>query len=144
MNAGEYRFVLPIGFEDQNGDLHRDGCMRLATAADELAVYTFEKTAFNARLRDLFLLARVITKLGEKTEISVEDLEEFFETDFLYLQTLFRTINNGESAIVQAVCPNCRQSTEISLNQAFQDMAYQFAEKPDTAELNWQQQMRDS
>ena len=137
MNQNEFRFVLPIGFEDQNGELHREGKMRLATAADELAVHAFEKTAFNARVRDLLLLSRVITQLGERSELSVEDLEEFFETDFLFLQTLFRTVNNGESAAVQAVCPHCHEMTEVSLTQAFQDMAYQFAEKPEMAELQW-------
>ena len=32
----EHDFKLPIGFLDENGTLHRDGIMRLATAADEI------------------------------------------------------------------------------------------------------------
>ena len=33
----EYPFTLPVGYQDQEqGTLHRDGVMRLATAADEI------------------------------------------------------------------------------------------------------------
>jgi hypothetical protein len=31
-----FDFVLPRGFVDANGDVHREGTMRLATARDEL------------------------------------------------------------------------------------------------------------
>src|SRR5947208_3440022 len=33
----EVDFVLPIGYRDENGVVHREGRMRLATARDELA-----------------------------------------------------------------------------------------------------------
>ena len=32
----EFEFELPKGYVDQNGDLHKRGTMRLATAADEI------------------------------------------------------------------------------------------------------------
>lgn len=32
----EYEFTLPKGYIDENGNLHRNGAMRLATAADEI------------------------------------------------------------------------------------------------------------
>ena len=32
----EFEFTLPKGYVDKNGDLHRNGVMRLATARDEL------------------------------------------------------------------------------------------------------------
>ena len=32
----EYEFTLPRGYKDPQGELHRDGVMRLATAADEI------------------------------------------------------------------------------------------------------------
>jgi len=32
----EFGFVLPRGYVDENGTLHRDGVMRLATARDEI------------------------------------------------------------------------------------------------------------
>ena len=31
----EFPFTLPVGYQDEEGSLHRDGTMRLATAADE-------------------------------------------------------------------------------------------------------------
>ena len=33
----EYEFTLPRGYIDSNGDLHRNGVMRLATAIDEIS-----------------------------------------------------------------------------------------------------------
>ena len=32
----EFEFVLPKGYIDDNGNLHREGSMRLATAMDEI------------------------------------------------------------------------------------------------------------
>ena len=32
----EFEFELPRGYVDQNGEVHRHGVMRLATAADEI------------------------------------------------------------------------------------------------------------
>ena len=32
----EFEFTLPLGYVDDDGTLHRDGVMRLATAADEI------------------------------------------------------------------------------------------------------------
>ena len=34
--AQEFEFILPWGFRDEHGELHRVGAMRLATALDEL------------------------------------------------------------------------------------------------------------
>ena len=32
----EYEFTLPVGYQEEDGTLHRSGTMRLATAADEI------------------------------------------------------------------------------------------------------------
>ena len=34
--ATEFEFILPKGYVDGTGTVHRDGTMRLATAADEI------------------------------------------------------------------------------------------------------------
>jgi len=34
--ATEFEFILPKGYIDSSGTLHREGTMRLATAADEI------------------------------------------------------------------------------------------------------------
>lgn len=33
----EFTFQLPKGYQDEAGQMHRDGAMRLATAMDEIA-----------------------------------------------------------------------------------------------------------
>ena len=36
MFSTEHEFTLPMGLLDDDGTLHRDGIMRLATASDEI------------------------------------------------------------------------------------------------------------
>jgi hypothetical protein len=36
-NKTEYEFVLPRGYVDAEGNVHREGVMRLANAKDEIA-----------------------------------------------------------------------------------------------------------
>jgi len=47
----EFEFVLPKGFLDEQGNLHREGTMRLATAIDEIAPLrdAGDKMAFDNR-----------------------------------------------------------------------------------------------
>ena len=43
----EFEFVLPKGYVDENGNLHKNGIMRLANAGDEILLWKdpgFSKT----------------------------------------------------------------------------------------------------
>jgi hypothetical protein len=45
----EFSFVLPRGYIDANGTLHREGTMRLARARDEIYPQSFECAARERR-----------------------------------------------------------------------------------------------
>ena len=60
----EFEFELPKGYVDQNGDLHKRGTMRLATAADEILPLRDPRVQQNSGYLTIILLSRVITKLG--------------------------------------------------------------------------------
>ena len=60
----EYEFTLPLGYVDAEGNLHRDGLMRLATAADEILPLRDPRVQTNAAYLSVILLSRVITRLG--------------------------------------------------------------------------------
>ena len=45
----EYPFVLPRGYVDEQGRVHREGVMRLATARDEITPQTDPRVRQNPR-----------------------------------------------------------------------------------------------
>ena len=60
----EFAFVLPRGFVDDAGTVHRDGVMRLATARDEILPQRDPRVRENEAYLTVLLLSRVITRLG--------------------------------------------------------------------------------
>src|ERR1700747_3286530 len=59
----EHEFTLPLGYVDTQGNLHREGVMRLATAADEILPLKDPRVQQNEASLAVIVLARVITKL---------------------------------------------------------------------------------
>ncbi len=64
----EFAFTLPKGYVDHEGNLHREGIMRLASAADEIAPLQDPRVQRNSAYMSIILLARVITRLGNLPE----------------------------------------------------------------------------
>ena len=64
----EFEFVLPKGYVDKEGTLHKRGTMRLATAMDEIAPLRDPRVRSNQAYLTIILLSRVITKLGTAGE----------------------------------------------------------------------------
>ncbi len=64
MMQTEFAFSLPIGFVDQDGTVHKDGVMRMATAMDEIAPLRDLRVRSNQAYLAIILLSRVVTQLG--------------------------------------------------------------------------------
>lgn len=111
----EFEFTLPKGYVDQDGNLHRQGVMRLATAMDEIAPLRDARVQSNQAYLVIILLARVIVKLGNLTQITPEMVENFFTADLSYLQTLYRQINEQGSTQLAVPCPACGHQVELDL-----------------------------
>ena len=86
----EFEFELPKGYVDHNGEVHKKGVMRLATAADEILPMRDQRVQQNAGYLTIILLSRVITKLGDVKVINTRVIENLFTMDLAYLQ------DNGE------------------------------------------------
>src|SRR5262252_927424 len=96
----EFEFTLPMGYVDQNGTLHRQGLMRLATAADEILPLKDPRVQSNEAYLILILLSRVITKLGSVTNINPKVIEGLYAADLAYLQEFYNRINrDGKSDV---------------------------------------------
>lgn len=111
----EFEFTLPRGYVDENGNLHRKGTMRLATAMDEIAPLRDPRVRQNQAYLVVILLARVITRLGTIEQVTPHEIENLFTTDLAFLQRLYRQINEHGSSTVAAQCPQCSAEVEVDL-----------------------------
>ena len=103
----EFEFVLPKGYVDREGNLHRRGTMRLATANDEIAPLRDMRVRENQAYLTVVILARVITRLGTLTELNPGVIENIFSADLAYLQNFYRQINENGTTGIPATCPSC-------------------------------------
>jgi len=111
-----YDFLLPKGLVDANGQVHRRGRMRLATAKDEIAVQNDPRTNEIPGYGVILLLSRVIIQLGELSSITPEILENLFSLDLAYLKTFFERINQQGNPALVVQCPRCRHDFQVSLS----------------------------
>jgi hypothetical protein len=100
----EYEFVLPRGYLDAGGNLHRRGIMRLATARDELEPLRDPTitSADDPRLT-ILVLARVVKRLGTLELVTPHEIEGLFAADLAYLQDFYGVINFGTAAEIDAL-----------------------------------------
>lgn len=89
----EIEFILPLGYRDADGNLHRNGVMRLATAGDEILPLKDHRVQSNPAYLIIIVLARVITRLGNVEAINTKVIEDLFAADFSFLQKLYNDIN---------------------------------------------------
>lgn len=102
----EFEFVLPKGYVDKDGTLHKKGIMRLATAKDEIIPLQDHRVKSNQAYMIIILLSRVIIKLGDVNNIDTRVIESLFSVDLEYLQTFYQAINAAEEKMITINCPN--------------------------------------
>jgi hypothetical protein len=112
----EFPFMLPRGYVDADGTLHREGTMRLATAADEIVPNKDPRVQANPAYLLVILLSRVITRLGGLEEVNPRVVEGLFASDLSYLQELYNRINSNGEGKLRAVCPHCEQGFELEVS----------------------------
>jgi len=112
----EYDFTLPVGYQDEEGTLHREGTMRLATAADEIHPLKDPRVQSNQAYLIVILLARVITRLGSVSHINANVIEKLYAADLAYLQEFYNRINQTGKASIDAACPQCTHAFEVETN----------------------------
>lgn len=113
----EFEFTLPRGYVDKEGNLHKLGLMRLATAADEIFPLKDMRVKSNQAYLVIVLLARVITKLGTLPDINTGVIEGLFSADLAYLQEFYRQINENGSSLMMATCPECNHNFAVDLGR---------------------------
>jgi len=111
----EFQFTLPRGYADKDGNLHKEGVMRLATAADEIIPMKDMRVKSNQAYLVIILLSRVITRLGTLTDISTGVVEGLFSADLAYLQEFYQQINENGTSNREVSCPECEHKFEVDI-----------------------------
>jgi hypothetical protein len=111
----EIEFRLPRGYMDDDGTLHHEGVMRLATAADEILPLKDPRVQSNPAYLTVIVLSRVVTKLGGLPDVNPRIIENLYASDVSYLQSLYQKLNtNGNgNGHRKVACPNCNEEIDI-------------------------------
>ena len=112
----EYPFVLPRGYVDENGVVHREGVMRLATARDEIMPQTDPRVRQNPSYLTVILLERTVTKLGTVPGVDTFVIENLFASDMAFLQDLYRRINSEGRTEAAVTCPQCGHDFAVDVS----------------------------
>jgi len=111
----EYPFVLPRGYVDEQGAVHREGVMRLATARDEITTQTDPRVRQNPAYLTVLLLSRTVTRLGRVQEPDTLVVENLFASDLAFLQDLYRRINTEGHSEIAVDCPSCGNAFTVDV-----------------------------
>jgi hypothetical protein len=112
----EHDLTLPMGIIGEDGTLHRDGVMRLATAADEILPLQDPRVQRNPAYLSLILLARVVQRIGGIEDVTPRTMEGLFAADLAYLQDRYNAINRiGEPDRVS--CPHCERDFDLEADR---------------------------
>ncbi|MBD2596157.1 phage tail assembly protein [Nostoc spongiaeforme FACHB-130] len=111
----EFNFTLPRGLLDAEGNVHRQGVMRLATAKDEIIVQKNRAAQENVTYAAIVMLSQVITRLGDLTDITPSLLENLFSNDLAYLREFYNRINQQGDAEISVQCPQCQTKFQVEL-----------------------------
>jgi hypothetical protein len=110
----DFEFILPKGYLDGEGNLHRKGIMRLAKAVDEINPMRDPRVRDNPAYATVIILSRVIVRLGALEEISPAIIEDLYASDLNYLYNFYRRINDLEEQ---------EKSSRINVENTFNPLA---------------------
>lgn len=117
----DYPFTLPYGYIDEEGNLHKEGIMRLATTIDEISPLADERVKVNEAFFVVLLLSRVVIQLGSLPAVTPAIIEHMFSRDFIFLQHLYLQINQVENnSVIETSCPNCKTRILLDLSEAIE------------------------
>jgi hypothetical protein len=111
----EFDFVLPRGYVDDQGNVHREGRMRLATARDEILPQRDPRVRENEAYLTVILLSRVVTRLGSIGQVTPATIEGLFASDLAFLQDLYRRVNSEGTTHVAITCPSCKHEFAVDV-----------------------------
>jgi hypothetical protein len=120
--------VLPGGWWDACGRLHRDVVVRALTGADEELLAAAKATDAAARVTDL--LVRSLVRLGDLEPVPAEIVRGLLVADRDHLLLLVRRLTFGDRVHAELVCPWPECGERVSLEFAITDLPVHAAAAP--------------
>jgi hypothetical protein len=110
----EFTFLLPRGYVDNSGTVHREGVMRLATARDELIPLRDDRVRENSAYLTVVLLARVIMRIGTIEDVHAGVIENLFAADLAFAGPTGGSTRRVTRAAV--TCPSCSHRFAVDVS----------------------------
>ena len=115
----EFAFTLPRGYVGSDGNVHRRGVMRLATARDEIEPLRDPRVqGADDPYLTIIVLSRVITQLGTLSAVTPREIENLFAADLAFLLDLYGVVNFGSPNDVRAFLAEADEAERVSSDRS--------------------------
>jgi hypothetical protein len=114
---GENEFVLPVGYKDKDGVVHRTVTLIPMTGETEEAIAD-PKVRDNGGKIITSLLESVVEKIGTLPRVNKEVIRDLTTIDRDFLLIKNRQVSLGDNISYIDNCPHCRAKNEINVNLA--------------------------
>lgn len=108
----ESEFTLPIGYTDEEGNLHRTVVLRKMTGKEE-AILADKRNQRNGGKLVTELLHSCLVKLGDLQRNGPSTVEAMYSADRNFLLLKLRSITFGPELPAHYTCPACNESIEV-------------------------------
>ena len=108
----ETEFNLPIGYTDEEGNLHRTVVLRKMTGKEE-AILADRRNQRNGGKLVTELIHSCLVRLGEMPKNGTKPVEEMYSADRNFLLIKLRSITFGSELQARYACPTCDESVQI-------------------------------
>jgi hypothetical protein len=106
----EFEVLLPIGYTDEAGRLHRRAVLRKMSGHEEALLYD---ASLNAGRLVTELLRACLARLGDRDAIDADRVAQLYTADRNYLLLELRRITLGDRLAAAYTCPRC--GAEVSV-----------------------------
>lgn len=106
----EFDVVLPIGYEDEDGTVHRHGRIRKMRGHEEALLYD---PSLNPARLVTELIRRCLVRLGDFEPVDAETVEALYTADRNYLLVEIRRATLGDRMTAAYRCPRCGADTRV-------------------------------
>ncbi len=109
----ESEFTLPIGYTDEEGNLHRTVVLRKMTGKEE-AILADRRFQRNGGKLVTELLHSCLVRLGELPKNGTKTVESMYSADRNFLLLKLRSLTFGSELPARYSCPTCNESVEVT------------------------------
>jgi hypothetical protein len=143
MSAGqrEHDVVLPVGYFDPTGRIHRRAALRKMRGHEEALLYDASLSAGRLVTE---LIRGCLVRLGDLGEISAETVSRLYSADRNYLLVELRRFTLGDALPCSYLCPGC--GADVAVVEDLSQLAVRRLEgdqKPESARVELEDGYQD-